>query len=235
MTQTDLDTAQPTTMDCIFENILVFMLPFFLSSAGGDADLASDTIRELAEGYNVTTATELELAGRILGFSTVAMDNLRLSMDPEMADTKVLRYRSNAVALSRAAEQCRTILDVMQANRTAMRPPVPAATIPAPAIAAAPPPAAKGQPPQSPPKEPGAQPSTPKAPTSPSPTGGVSLLPHDLETMKREARMVLAAFSNRVAPLPQSAASFPAIPDAATLVGAAVRQALAAGKPPTAT
>jgi hypothetical protein len=234
MTQTDTDT--PTTMDCIFENILVFMLPFFLSSAGGDADLASDTIRELAEGYNVTTATELELAGRILGFSTVAMDNLRLSMDPEMADTKVLRYRSNAVALSRAAEQCRTILDVMQVNRTAMRPPVPTATIPAPAIAAAPPPAAKGQPPQSPPtKKPGAQPSTPKAPASPSPAGGVSLLPHDLETMKREARMMLAAFSNRVGPLPQSAASFPSIPDAATLVGAAVRQALAAGKPPTAT
>jgi hypothetical protein len=46
---------------------------------------------------------------------------------------------------------------------------------------------------------------------------------------------MLAAFSNRVGPLPQSAASFPRIADAATLVGAAVRQALAAGKPPTAT
>jgi hypothetical protein len=210
--------AEPetTTIDCIFENILGFMLPFFLSSAGGDADLARGAIRELAEAYNVATATELELVGRILGFSTVAMDNLRLSMNSEMSDTKVLRYRSNAVALSRAGEQCRKILDVMQANRKPAHQPM---IIPAPAIAAAPAPAAK------------AQPSAPRAPASPSRPGEVSLLPAGIETMKRDAREMLAAFSNNSGPLARSAAAFPNIPDPVTLVEAAVRQALASSRP----
>src|SRR3954470_13531740 len=32
--------SQPTTIDCIFEHILGFMLPFFLIAAGGDKTLA---------------------------------------------------------------------------------------------------------------------------------------------------------------------------------------------------
>jgi hypothetical protein len=218
-------TPEPTTFDVIYQNILGFMLPFFLSSAGGNADLACNTIRALAKAYNVATATELELVGRILGFSTVAMDNLRLSMNPEMSDTKVLRYRSNAIALSRAGEQCRKILEAMQANREPVQPPV---TIPAPAIAAAPPPAVKAQPAQSAPRsaanKPAAQLAAPQAPTGPSRIGEVSLFPDDIETMKRQAREMLAAFS---AP---PAAIFPNIPDSATLIDAAVRQALAAAK-----
>jgi hypothetical protein len=79
---------EPTTFDLIYQNILGFMLPFFLASAGGNADLACNTIRALAKSYNV--ATELELVGRILGFSTVAMDNLRLSMNPE---SRSIAYR----------------------------------------------------------------------------------------------------------------------------------------------
>jgi hypothetical protein len=214
-------------MDLIYQNILGFMLPFFLSSAGGNADLACKTIRALAKGYNVTTATELELVGRILGFSTVAMDNLRLSMNPEMSDTKVLRYRSNAVALSRAGEQCRKILEVMQANREPGPQPVSVSTpvVPAPAVAAAPPPAVKAQPaPPSALNKPGAQPSAPQAPTAPSHIGDVSLFPDDIETMKRQAREMLAAFSA------QPVAIFPSIPDPATLIDAAVRQAIASAK-----
>jgi hypothetical protein len=228
---------QPTTMDCIFENVLGFMLPFFLSSTGGDADLASDAIRELAEGYNVASPNELELVGRVLGFSTVAMDNLRLSMNPEMSDTKVLRYRSNAVALSRAGEQCRKILEVMQANRklpplpiTIATPVIAAPVIPRPIIAAAPPPAQKPQPPQSAVKKPPAQPAAPRAPASPSRTGGVPLLPDDIETMKREARVILAAFSNKGGPSAQPAPSFPGIADPAAL-DEAIKQAFALSKP----
>jgi hypothetical protein len=80
--------AKPTAIDCIFENILGFMLPFFLVSARGNADLARAAIAELAEAYKAATATELEFVGRILGFNIVAMDNLRLSMNTEMSDTK---------------------------------------------------------------------------------------------------------------------------------------------------
>jgi hypothetical protein len=228
MTQTESEAA---TLDCIFENILGFLLPFFLSSAGGNADLACEAIRELAEAYNVATATELELVGRILGFSTVAMDNLRLSMSPEMSDTKVLRYRSNAVALSRAGEQCRKTLEVIQANRKPAHQPM---TIPAPAIAAVPPPAAKAQPSQPAANQTGAQPSAARAAAAPSRTGDVSLLPQDIEAMKREAREMLAAFSNKRGQLAQPAAAFPYILDPATLVSAAVKQAFASAKPTTA-
>src|SRR5208283_5522580 len=148
--------TQPDAIDCIFEHILGFMLPFFIAGAGGDTDLARAAISELADAYNVASATELELVGRILGFSTVAMDNLRLSMNPEMSDTKVLRYRSNAVALSRAAEQCRKILDVVQANR---KPAQPAAMsisrpIPRPAAVAAPAAEAAQEKPRTPPPPP---------------------------------------------------------------------------------
>jgi hypothetical protein len=216
MTRTE---PEPTTMDCIFENILGFMLPFFLPGAGGDMDRACDAIRELAEAHNVATATELELAGRILGFSTVAMDNLRLSMNPEMSDTKVLRYRSNAVALSRASDQCRKILEAMQANRKPAQPPM---TIPAPAVAAAPPPAETPQPPRATANKPSVRSSTSRTATS--------LPPLDIETMKRDARVMLAAFSNQGGPFAGPATAMPNIADPASLISAAVIRALTAAK-----
>jgi hypothetical protein len=154
-----------------------------------------------------------------------------------MSDTKILRYRSNAVALSRAGEQCRKILEAMQANRDAAPQPVtvPAPVIPVPVIAAAPPPAVKAQPAlPSVANKPGAQPSTPQAPAAPSRIGpsrigpsridDVSLFPDDIETMKRHAREMLAAFSA------QPVAIFPNIPDPAALIDAAVRQAFASAK-----
>jgi hypothetical protein len=197
--------SQPAAIDCIFDNILAFMLPFFLSAAGGDANLGRATIQQLAESYNATTTTELELVGRILGFSTVAMDNLRLSMNPGMSDTKILRYRSNAVALSRAGEQCRKILEAVQASRQPAETPI---AIPRPAIAAAPPVAKAATPDHSP--------NPPRA--RPIPTG--------IEAMKREARTMLAAFSSTGG----ASAAFPQTQDPAALIGAAVRDAIASSK-----
>jgi hypothetical protein len=206
MTQSE---PQPTAIDCIFENILAFMLPFFLSAAGGDADLGRAAIRDLAQAYHAATVTELELVGRILGFSIVAMDNLRLSMNPGMSDTKVLRYRSNAVALSRAGEQCRKILEAVQANRK----PVDMA-IPRPAIVAAPPQVVKAQPLQTAPR-----------PVNHHPKH-VAAIPTDLEAMKRDARTLLTAFSNNGAP----SFAFPPVQEPTALIGAAVRDAIAASR-----
>jgi hypothetical protein len=53
----------------------------------------------------LTTPTELDLVGRIIGFSVAAMDNLRLSMASDLSATKILRYRSNAVTLCRSSDQ----------------------------------------------------------------------------------------------------------------------------------
>jgi hypothetical protein len=202
--------SRPT--DCIFENILGFLLPFFLVSAGGDADLARAAITEMAEAYSVASVTELELVGRILGFSVVAMDNLRLSMNPEMSDTKVLRYRSNAAALSRAGEQCRKILEVIQANRRPSQKPM---VMPRPKIVTEP---QVGAP----------QPAPAPAPAVLEPqvvVNGLPMFPADVESMKQGARVMLAGFANRDA-CDASFAAVPFLPDTATMVGAAVKQAL---------
>ena len=51
--------------DCVLANILGFMLPFFLVSAGGNADLARSAIKELIDAYQASTPLELDLVGRI--------------------------------------------------------------------------------------------------------------------------------------------------------------------------
>ena len=202
--------SQPTAIDCIFETILGFMLPFLLAGAGGDADLARAAITELAEAYSVASVTELELVGRILGFSVVAMDNLRLSMNPEMSDTKVLRYRSNAVALSRAGDQCRKILEVLQSNRRPSQQPM---AIPRPRIVT--------EPRASAPRET----SRPAAPEPQVVVGGVPMFPADVESMKQGARIMMAGFAGG-APRDTSSAAVPFLPDTATMIGAAVKEAL---------
>jgi hypothetical protein len=223
-----LSESPPTPIDVIFENILGFLLPFFLASAGGDADLGRAAIQELAEAYRVATATELELVGRLLGFSVVAMDNLRLSMDREMSLSMVLRYRSNAVALSRAGEQCRKVLEVVQGNRKPVQQSLPSQVpgVPKPNIAAAPP-----------------APVRAKASLHPTvgtawdrpvavslngaalPADFMSEFPLDIESMKRDARILLAAFSKDAGALPAAAAVFPKVPDPGGVVDAAMRQA----------
>jgi hypothetical protein len=143
--------SPPDPIDCLFATILGFTLPFHLV-AGGDPSLARVAILELIEAYNPATAAELDLVGRLAGFSAASMDNLRLSMRPGLPDTKVLKYRANAVALGRSAEQCRKGLEAMQTKRelsgetAAMAHPVP---VPEPAPIAASPPAAppQGKPP----------------------------------------------------------------------------------------
>ena len=229
-----LPEPMPTAVDVIFENILDFLLPFFLAAAGGEAGLARATIQELAEAYNATTVTELDLVGRILGFSVVAMDNLRLSMTQGMSDTKVLRYRSNAAALSRAGEQCRKILEMVQGHRKPVPvslSQVPAPHIPAPHIPAPHIPAPRIEP------APPAPVRTISAAHTPSsghgtPAGGfpddfLSGMPKNIEAMKRDARLLMAAFSKNGAPSGPAMAVVPKIPNLTALVDAAVLQGLA--------
>jgi hypothetical protein len=163
--------------ECLFETIFGFMVPFFLTAAQGNPDLARATVRQLINAYNPGTLTELDLAGRIVGFNIVAMDNLRLSMTQGLSDTKILRYRSNAVVLSRAAHQSRKILEAKRAN------PETTHKTPRPSVAPAPPP-------------------------KPAPQTVVSP-PADIETMKRDARILMQAFSKNG---PQGSASILAIP-----------------------
>ena len=237
------DEAIPS--DCTFQTILNFMLPFFLAGAGGDADFARAAIFELLDAYNAATTPELDLAGRIIIFSTAAMDDLRLSMtDPEMSDTKKLRYRSNAVALSRSAEQCRKVLEAMQAKRQATKRPTSAALSAlaqaAMAQAVNPQPEA-ADPPAPQPDERAFQPAPPTPETEQlaqpairpvaaklRPVGGSQYQGSgaDIEQMKREAGIMIQALRANGGTL--SAAADPFIPDPFAKAKAAAHAALAA-------
>jgi hypothetical protein len=194
------DQANPT-LDCLYATICGFILPFFLASAGGNTKAARAAVAELIDAYNPATPTELDLVGRIIGFSIVAMDNLRLSMDDGLSTTKVLRYRSNAVSLSRASEQARLILQAIQAKRETT------AQIPRPAVAAAPapPPAAETS-------------DLPRAAAPSDRTDTVTGAPIDFEAMKRDARVMIAAFSKQGA---QASTAIAAIPDPAAFAKSA--------------
>jgi hypothetical protein len=124
--------ATISSAECTLETITAFMVPFFLAGAGGNSDIAKAAIREMIGGHNPETAAEMDLAGRIVAFSIVGMDNLRLSMTPDLSVTKVLRYRSNAITLMRSSDQARKILDAVREKRE------PTHKIPRPSVAPAP-------------------------------------------------------------------------------------------------
>jgi hypothetical protein len=213
--------TDPSAFDCILGNILEFMLPFFLVSAGGNAGLARTAIKELINAYQASTPAELDLVGRIIGFSIAAMDNLRLSMASDLSATKVLRYRCNAATLSRSSDQALKILEAVQARQEQSR------KIPRPSVAAAP----------SPP--PRAATLTMSAPSVPSPrtaissnagltNGGVSEFPAiDIETMKRDARIMMAAFSKNDT---HGSTTIPPMLDPAASAMAAARAAIATAR-----
>lgn len=211
--------------DCIFQTILTFLLPFFLIGAEGDANLAGAAIFELIDAYDAATVKELDLAGRIIAFSTIAMDNLRLSMsDPEMSHTKILQYRGNAVALSRMAEQCRTVLDAMQARRQQTRMPL---GMQAAASMAAMAPLAAAQPVE-PPKP---QPSASAPAERPDPAQASQVLEAgreitDIESMKLNARRMIEALHAQGSSI--SDMVDPLLPDPSAAAKAAADSMLAA-------
>jgi hypothetical protein len=193
---------EPPTYDCTLDTILGFLLPFFLAAASGNPEHAKAAIRELIGAYNASTPQELDLVGRIIGFSIASLDNLRLSMTPDLSDTKVLRYRSNAVTLSRASNQAMKALEALQAKQEQPRP------IPRPSVAAAPPPpAARAQ-----------RPATQAAAPTPSTKANTEHPPLDIEAMKREARVAMMAFSKNG---PQGAGAIAAIANPAVMRGPA--------------
>jgi hypothetical protein len=116
------NATQPDTMERAFDAICMLLMPFFLLGAGDDPNKARNAVADLIRAYNPANTQELDLVARVVGFSIAALDNLRLSMGGSaLSDTKVLRYRSTAVSLSRAAEQCRVILTELQTDKPAPR------------------------------------------------------------------------------------------------------------------
>jgi hypothetical protein len=113
-----MNASPQVTMDRAFDAICMLLMPFFLTGASDDPEMARAAAADLLHAYDPVNPQELDLAARAIGFSAAALDNLRLSMAaPVLSDTQVLRYRSTAVNLSRSSEQCRAILKKIQAER----------------------------------------------------------------------------------------------------------------------
>jgi hypothetical protein len=170
---------QSDLMDQALEAISMLLMPFFLLGAGDDPEKARNAVAAMIRAYNPSTIQELDLVARIIGFSTAALDNLRLSMGgPTLSDSKILRYRSTAVSLSRSAEQCRATLQKMQTEQAetqhARQPEKQTAAL----RISAPQPNA----------QPNAQPAMPKAALPP-------MSPASIEKAKAEARTMLAGLA----------------------------------------
>ena len=123
MSATQPAATAPDALDQAFDSICLLLMPFFLLATGDDPEKARAAVAAMLRAYNPTTPQELDLAARIVGFGIASLDNLHLSATTkDLPDTKILRYRSSAVSLSRSAEQCRTALNKMRAEQPPAKP-----------------------------------------------------------------------------------------------------------------
>ncbi|HEX2939628.1 MAG TPA: hypothetical protein VHO91_01180 [Rhodopila sp.] len=186
--------------DCIFDLFFSYMLPIFVASAGGDIDLARQSIIDLLDAYNACTAAELELVARVVSFSHAAIDSLRQAARPDLPDALVLRFRTSAVALNRSADGCRKTLETMQDRRRAaealraVQPMPQAPQPPSPAMPKPPHPPAQPMP----------------APPAPRLEPPFDLVYGDMAAMQRQARTLLADIQSRLGDAgPSSPPAFP--------------------------
>jgi hypothetical protein len=131
----------PSISVVFLETIIAPLIPWYLTAAGGDLELARETILTMLASYNVDTEQEARLAVEIAFFSLGAMAALGKSMDPDLPLNAVLRLRGSANALQRSKHQCQRVLDGLRKERrmagTAPKPqhPIPEQTPEQPGIA----------------------------------------------------------------------------------------------------
>ncbi len=94
------------------DHVLAFLIPIFLTAAGGDHQAARRAALELLQSHGAATGPELLLSAEVIALSFATLDNLAKSVaDPALSISTRLRLRSNANALSRAAERNRQALE----------------------------------------------------------------------------------------------------------------------------
>jgi hypothetical protein len=100
------------------EEILVFLLPLFMTGARGDAEAARQAALATLAAYDVTTEQEIRLAAEITLQGFGVLESLSKSMNPELPTNVVLRLRGSANALHRSAHQNQRTLDRMRQHRS---------------------------------------------------------------------------------------------------------------------
>ena len=90
--------------------IITYLTPMFLATAGGDVQYARMAATEAVKAYKAREHVDLLYIAQIIAFGLAILDSLNRSMADDLSVTQVLRLRSNAASLSRAAERCQRVL-----------------------------------------------------------------------------------------------------------------------------
>ncbi|WP_428487896.1 hypothetical protein [Rhodopila sp.] len=116
-TQPATGTTPPVRpMDILLNLVVTLLTPMFLIDSGGDLTFARMAALETVNSYSARDPMELITIARIIGFGLAALGSLALSMADDTPPLMMLRWRCNANALNRSAEQSRRAL---QASRLA--------------------------------------------------------------------------------------------------------------------
>ncbi len=91
--------------DILLQLIVGVLAPLFLAGCAGDLGSARLAAMETLAAYQARTQSELVKIAQIIAFGLAAMDNLRLSMTPDLSLSMIARLRAGAQALNRAAQQ----------------------------------------------------------------------------------------------------------------------------------
>jgi hypothetical protein len=87
--------------------VIAFLTPMLLAAAGGDRDQAAAMAVETVNAYNARNPADLLLAGEGIALGLGVLSSMGLSMAENIPINQILRLRTNAASLHRAADQCR--------------------------------------------------------------------------------------------------------------------------------
>ena len=110
MTNPQANTTPLNPAEVFMHLIITYLTPMFLATAGGDVQHARMAATEAVKAYTAREPVDLLYIAQIIAFGLAILDSLNRSMADNLSVTQVLRLRTNAASLSRAAERCRQVL-----------------------------------------------------------------------------------------------------------------------------
>ena len=110
MTNPQPNNTPPNPAEVFMHLIITYLTPMFLATAGGDVQYARMAATEAVKAYKAQQHVDLLYIAQIIAFGLAILNSLNRSMADDLSVTQVLRLRSNAASLSRAAERCQRVL-----------------------------------------------------------------------------------------------------------------------------
>jgi hypothetical protein len=97
------DTMTEPQPDLLMDILLGVLAPLLMAGSITDIQVARLATRQAIDAYTAHGQDQLITVAQIVGFALTALDDLRLSMQPDLSLSMKLRLRGNANALGRAA------------------------------------------------------------------------------------------------------------------------------------